>query len=114
MLVRIPRSKNLGIHGITKTATGYGLQHTRIANDVYEVIDRNLFLVSVIKHEIEFSSYAANKHIRVMEWNKYDGSHATLGLQLGPFPYHYYIFDEKKFMIGVLEHGIDFEEVEDV
>lgn len=113
MLVRIPRSKNLGIHGITNTATDYGLQHTIIANDVYEVIDRNLFLVSVIKHEIEFSSYSAKKYIRIMEWNKYEGTHTTLGLQLGPFLYHYYISDEKKFMIGVLEHGIEFEEVED-
>lgn len=115
MLIRINSHDKHKLHGLNqKNAIDLGLKHTRIATDVYEVIDRNLFLVSAIKHEIDFSPYQSTKHIRIMEWNKYRGSSNTLGLQLGPFPEHYYIADEKKFLLAILEHGIEFEEVEEV
>ena len=122
MLIRIINSDKLYnkysvdlSHGIScKYAQDLGLKHTRIAKDTYEVIDRNLFMVSVLKYEIEFIPYKSIKHIRVVEWNNYNDSDEKLGLQLGPFPFHYYVADEKRFMLGMLEHGIEFEEIEDL
>ena len=108
MLIRINKK-----HPVNRMkATEIGLNHTRISTDVYEVVDRSLFLVSVIKHEIDFNPYESTKHIRIMEWNNYKGSAIELGLQLESFPEHYYVSDEKRFLMATLEHGIEFEEVE--